>query len=97
MFTEPGAKALIGKRVLVGITNRSDDGGVVDLEEYDCRIVRASADEGIVMQAASGEVLTFPPDLRPYFGARRGEYRFKRSGHVALDPDLQTSWTRMLP
>lgn len=97
MFTDAAARQLIGKRVIVGITNRGEDGELLEHEQYDCHILRASAAEGIVLQTHAGDLLTLPPDLRPYFGARPGEYRFKSTDHVAVDPDLQTTWTRTLP
>jgi hypothetical protein len=97
MFSDAAAKDLIGKRVIVGITRLSHDGRLLRRDQYHGRIVRANTSEGIVLQAPSGEELKLPPDLRSFFAARRGEYRFKSSGEVVLDPDLQTTWTLTAP
>jgi hypothetical protein len=97
MFTASAAQELLGRRVIVGITNIDADGSLVDKELYDCQIVGASEADGLVLQTHTGDVLTLPPDLRGFFGAARGEYRFKSTGHVVAAPDLQTDWTRTLP
>jgi hypothetical protein len=93
MFSEAAVHELLGKRVIVGITHETQDGHVVSRDQYDGRIVRANQSEGVVLQSPSGEELKLPPDLRAFFGARAGEYRFKSTGHVVADPDLQTAWT----
>ena len=97
MLTDAGVEDLLGKRVIVGITVQTHDGHLVHRDQYEGRIVRANATEGVVLQAPSGEELNLPPDLRAFAAARRGEYRFRSSGHVVRDPDLQTTWTRTLP
>jgi hypothetical protein len=97
MFTEGAAREILGKRVILGIANFSSDGRLLDREQYDCHVLRTSSTEGIVLQAHTGDLLTLPPDLRAFFGARRGEYRFKATGHVVPDPDLETTWSRELP
>lgn len=94
MFTETAAKELLGKRVIVGIHTRSTEGHLRDREQYDCQILRVNPTEGFVLQTHDGNILTLPPDLRPFFGARAGEYTFKTTGHVAVNPDLETTWTR---
>jgi len=97
MFSQVAANDLIGKRVIVGLTRQTHDGRLIRQEQYQGRIVRASLAEGIVLQAPSGDELKLPPDLRAFFGARAGQYRFKSSGDVVIDPDLETKWTHTLP
>jgi hypothetical protein len=79
------------------ITEETHAGRVVRQDQYEGRIVRANRSEGVVIQRPSGEELKLPPDLRAFFGTRAGQYRFRSSGHVVADPDLQTAWTRTLP
>ena len=93
MFSEGAACDLIGRRVIVGITENAHDGRLIRRHQFHGRIVRATRAEGIVLQSPSGEELKLPPDLRTFFGARAGEYRFKSTGEVVTDPDLQTTWT----
>jgi hypothetical protein len=97
MFTEHAARELIGKRVIVGITHQTHDGRVLRRDQYQGRIVRATRVEGVVFQEPSGAEHSLPPDLRPYFGVRPGVHRFKSSGEIVDDPDLQTSWSYTLP
>ena len=91
MFSAGAARDLIGRRVIVGITR--NDGGLIRRDQFHGRIVRATRAEGVVLQSSSGDELTLPPDLRAFLRARRGEYRFKSTGEVVTDPDLQTTWT----
>src|SRR5262249_38167597 len=97
MFSEVAARDLIGRTVILGITRKAHDGRLIRQDQYRGRIVRATLAEGIVLQAPSGEELKLPPDLRPFLGARRGEYRFRSTGEVVADPDLQTTWTHTAP
>src|SRR5437763_1251331 len=96
MFSEAAANALMGKRVLVGLTRLTHDGRLIRHDQYHGRIVRANLTEGIVLQTPAGGELKLPPDLRPFFGARRGQYTFRSSGEVVTDPDLQITWTYRL-
>jgi hypothetical protein len=97
MFSEAAVTDLIGKRVIVGLTQEPHDGRPIRQEQYQGRIVRASLTEGIVLQAPSGKELKLPPDLRAFCRAPAGQYRFRSSGEVVADPDRQTAWTYTLP
>jgi hypothetical protein len=92
MFSEAAVGELIGKSVVVDIDRVAADGVLVGRDQYYGRIARGSRAEGIVIERSSGGALTFPPDLRPYFGARAGEYRFANTDEVVTNPDLQTTW-----
>jgi len=96
MFSEAAANELMGKRVIVGLTRLTHDGRLIRHDQYHGRIVRANRTEGIVLQAPAGGELKLLPDLRPFFGARRGQYRFRGSGEIVADADLQTTWTYRL-
>jgi len=97
MFSQRAAEDLIGKRIIVGITHEDHEHNLIDKEQYHGRIVRANPQEGIVIQTPSGQERRLPPDLRPLFAARPGEYRFRATGEVVADPDLQTTWTHTSP
>lgn len=97
MFSSAAAKDLIGKRIIVGITYKDHSHRPVRLEQYQGRITRLNLHEGIVIQTATGAEKTLPPDLGSIRGARHGEYRFRSTGEVVADPDLQTSLTCVVP
>ena len=94
MVDDVAARELLGKTIVVGITHTTDSDEVIRREQYSGRIVRFDANEGLVIQTPSGEERALPLDLRALFGARRGEYRFRSTGEVVANPDLETSWTR---
>jgi len=96
MFSDVAAKDLLGKHVIVGLTRLTHDGHLIRQDQYHGRIVRANRTEGIVLQTAADGELKLPPDLSPFFGARRGQYRLRGSGEIVADADLQTTWTYML-
>ena len=97
MFSAAAARDLIGRRVIIGVSQRAHDGRLMRQDQYQGRIVRADRMEGVVIQMPSAELLTLPADLRAFLGARRGHYTFRGSGHVLTDPDLETNWTHTLP
>ena len=92
MFSDEAVQGLIGKTIIVGIERLDADGVLIGRDQYHGRIARASRAEGIVVEQSSGDALRFPPDLRPYFGAPPGVYRFANMDEVVTDPDLQTTW-----
>jgi hypothetical protein len=97
MFSTNAAQDLIGRRTIVGITHTDYGDRPIEQEQYHGRIIRANQAEGVVILTPSGLEKTLPPDLRAFFGARRGEYRFRSTGEVIAEPDLQTSWTLTPP
>ena len=93
-FDDEGATAIIGKRLLVGVTYRNLDDEVTGLEQFHGEIIRASRDEGIILRlSGSSEERWVPPDLSRLQRADPGEYKLKGSGEVVVDPDLQSMWT----
>jgi hypothetical protein len=97
MFSPDAAEDLIGRRIIVGITQQDHAHSPPAQDQYYGRIVRMNLEEGIVIQTPSGDERKLPPDLRSVVGAPRGEYRFRSTGETVADPDLQTSWTQTLP
>jgi hypothetical protein len=88
------AVALIGKRVLVGITDVAADGAVVGQRQFHGHAIRADRRAGIAVRldgARAGEEIVLPPDTRAFRPAARGEYRLGHSGEVVADPDFLTT------
>lgn len=91
-FDETAAQKLVGKYVLVGVTYTDDRDNPVDQEQFHGRILRANAEEGVVILRASGEEMRLPPFLKAFEPARPGEYRLRSTGEVVVDPDFTCTW-----
>jgi hypothetical protein len=91
------AELLIGKRVLVGITNLASDGKTVKSQaQYHGRVTKAEQGIGISLEcegAWAGKILVLPPAPTKFFPADRGEYRLRSTGEVVTDPDFVTTWS----
>jgi hypothetical protein len=90
------AVELIGKRVLVGVTDLAPDGAVVGQRQFHGHAIRADRRLGIALRlsgARAGEELVLPPDTRAFHRAPLGEYRLGGTGEVVRDPDYLTTWS----
>ena len=93
-FTDEQVRGLLGKRVLVGLTQRGLDGEVESLEQFHGVVERINLRDGLVLRLASGEERSIPPDLSRLEQASPGNYRLKATGEVVVDPDFTVMWTR---
>ena len=91
MFKEDAIAPLIGKTVVVRITEVNGSGSVLGHHDYRGRIIRANPEEGVAIQTPSGSVRRFPLDLRAIYVARRGRYVLSTTGEVVWDPDQSQS------
>ena len=90
------AVELVGKRVLVGITDLASDGAVVGQRQFHGYAIRADRRAGIALRLAgarAGEEMVLPPDTRAFHRAAPGEYRLRHTGEVVEDPDFLTTWS----
>ena len=90
------AVELIGKRVLVGITDLAPDGAVIGQRQFHGHAIRADRRMGIALRlvgARAGEEMVLPPDTRAFRPAAPGEYRIRGTGEVVTDPDYLTIWS----
>ncbi len=90
------AVELVGKRVLVGITDLAPDGAVVGQRQFHGHAIRADRRGGIAVRLAgarAGEELMLPPDTRAFRPAAPGEYRLRQTGEVVRDPDFLATWS----
>jgi hypothetical protein len=92
MFSSEAAADLLGRRMIVGITHEDDGRQIVSMEQFHGTIVRASADEGIIVSTPAGDERVLPPDLRSILGAKPGTYRLRSTGEVIADAELTSSW-----
>ena len=93
-YTEEELQALVGKRILVGITHCNLKGATVSLEQFHGIISRITLRDGIVIKLhGTNELRTLPPDLSPVEIAPPGQYRLTNTGEVVEDPDYMAMWT----
>ena len=85
--------ALVGKRILVGITYEDPEGNVIEHQQLSGLIVAACLEKGIeIEQDESGGIFTLPPSPEAMQPAAPGRYRLRGSGRVVIDPDLVSTW-----
>ena len=90
------AVKLIGKRVLVGVTDLAADGAVAGQRQFHGYAIRADRRAGIALRldgVRAGEEVVLPPDTRAFRRAAPGEYRLRQTGEVVEDPDYLTTWS----
>lgn len=88
------AGKLLGKHIIIGITRLSADEELMEQRQMHGDIVVANEKKGIgIRLAGSGGMYWLPPDLSAIQVARPGEYRFRSTGEVVVNPDLTTTWT----
>lgn len=90
------AVELVGKRVLVGVTDLGPDGSVLGHRQFYGHAIRADQRVGIALRlegARAGEELVLPPDTRAFRPAGPGEYRLRQTGEVVEGPDFLTTYS----
>jgi hypothetical protein len=92
------ARQFIGKHIIIGITRLTADDEPLGQQQMHGDIVAVDEMKGICIRlAGSGEMHWLPPDLRSIRVAPLGEYRFRSTGEVVVNPDLMTTWTIKSP
>jgi hypothetical protein len=90
------ADNLIGKLVLIGLTEVGPDDTVARQTQCFGRVTSARSDHSIVLVLEgqrSGDTYSLPPDLRSFNPAEPGEYKLRSTGEVVVDPDFLCTWT----
>jgi hypothetical protein len=85
-------EAMIGKRLLVGITYLGDGDEPDELEQF-VGVVREVEPLVSIDVEGRSEPFTLPPEPDAYEVAAEGQYRLRRSGEVVVNPDFVTTWT----
>lgn len=94
------ADFLIGKYVLIGITQVAADGTVTSQQQFHGRVTKAEQIVGIAIAcegARAGEAVVLPPDPKSFQLARPGRYTLRSTGEVIENPDMTSSWTIQAP
>jgi hypothetical protein len=93
-FWAAKAERLVGKRVIVGITETEADGTVAGQRQFYGTIEATDPRRGFsIRRADNGELEWLPPDLRAFRPADPGSYTLRASGEVVVDPDFTAAWT----
>lgn len=85
---------LLHKHIIVGLTYFDQKGNFMEQVQLHGEILRINESEGIVILINNpDEIFTLPPDLSSIKEAPPGEYRFRSTGEVVVNPDYMASWT----
>lgn len=91
-------KNYLKKHVIIGITYLDHNENLIEQKQLHGDIVRINENEGIVVRInGSDEEFKLPPDLSTLKKAPPGEYKFKSTGEVVINPDFMTTWTVKKP
>ena len=85
------AAELVGKTVLVGVTDLAADGAVVGHRQFHGHAIRADWRAGIALRLGgerAGEEIVLPPDTRAFRPAAPGEFRLAPFSDAAGFPDF---------
>lgn len=89
---------MINKHIIVGITIKEHDGTFIEQKQMHGDIIRINEKEGIVIKLHNSYTeYKLPPYLDAVQVAPEGEYRFKSTGEIVINPDFMTSWTITRP
>ena len=83
---------LLGKTVLVGITDESSDGEIEGSRQFVGKIEDVDAKQGVLLKLQDGSDYWLPPDHRPLKKAPKGEYRLHSTGQLVVNPDFLSTW-----
>jgi len=88
------AQSYVGCTIIIGLTYLDHAGNLLEQRQLHGEVASASP-EGIVIALAgkyAGETWNMPPALESIRGAPPGEYKFRETGEVVVDPDLMATW-----
>lgn len=98
IIDEQKVAQMINKHIIIGITIYDFDGTFLEQKQMHGDIVRINEEEGIVIKLHNSDVeYSLPPHLDSVQIAPEGEYRFRSTGEVVVNPDFMTSWTITKP
>jgi hypothetical protein len=98
-WDEEFSVALIGSRVLVGVTHVASDGSCRQEQMFGI-VACVDRENGVTLVlegTRSGERFVLPPHLESFHPAAPGEYRLRSTGEFVVDPEYTSSWTVQAP
>ncbi|WP_368294376.1 hypothetical protein [Dehalobacter sp. TBBPA1] len=90
--------SFINKHIIVGIAYLDHEENFIEQVQLHGDILRINDSEGIVIQLSNSEKeYKLPPNISAIKEAPPGEYRFRSTGEVVVNPDFMTTWTIKKP
>lgn len=86
-FDETKAEGMIGKYVLVGVNRLGSNEQVLSTEQIHGKVLRVSAEDGLIILKPDGSEFGLPPLLNCYEKADKGVYSLKSSNEKITNPD----------
>jgi hypothetical protein len=98
-FDEDLAQSYVGRTIIVGLTYLDHAGNLLEERQLHGEIVSANPEGALVALHGkhAGETWNMPPALEGIRSAPAGEYLFRETGEVVIDPDLMATWTITSP
>lgn len=91
---EKRVKSLLNKHIIIGLTYLDENEEIIERIQLHGIIIQVNKNEGVLVKLNnSDEEYNLPPDLSAIHEAPPGEYHFKTTGEVIINPDLMTTWT----
>lgn len=90
------AESLSGKCLLVGIAYVTEDGSLIEQQQFFGEVQSAHPRQGILLALRgrrAGEQYNLPPDTRSINLAAPGEYRLRSTGEVVVNPDYTVTFS----
>jgi len=84
--------ALVGSRLLVGITYLDSGGQVTSTQQFCGRVLEVADGVVIVERPGAPEPAVLPADASAYSPAATGRYTLQSTGEIVVDPDFVTTW-----
>ena len=98
-FDEGLARSYVGRTIIIGLTYLDHAGNLLEQRQLH-GVVGSASREGILIALAgryAGETWNMPPALESIRTAPPGEYKFRETGEVVVDPDLMATWAITSP
>lgn len=97
-FDERKIDSLLNKHLIIGLTILDHEENLIEQQQIHGDIIRINIHEGVVVRlSGTNEEYTLPPDLNAIRKAPPGEYRFRSTGEIVVNPDFMTMWTIKKP
>lgn len=92
-YDEKKAQELVGKDIIIGLTYLDNNDNIIERKQLYGDIIRITESGVFIIIRNTGEEFSLPPQLEAFEKAPEGEYRFKTTGEVIINPALMTTWT----
>lgn len=85
--------ALVGQRLLVGLSYVRPDGDPLSSIQFCGRVLEVGDGVVVVANPEAAEPVVLPADPACFTPGTPGRYTLRHSGEIVVDPDFVTTWT----